>query len=409
MKSIQNHNQVIIGNTYSGKWLKVSKQCFDIIGFGIDNNLTIDQLINKLADDEDKKYMSKLANKLVELDVLKNINEKEQQKIKSIDFAITNRCNLKCIHCCVDAKFNIENDELSTNEIYKIIDKMIKYNPEMISISGGEPMIRKDFIDILKYIDKNYGGKINLMTNGTYINKNNVNVLTNILDQIDISLDGVDEESCSLIRGEGIFGKVMDSIKLLQENNFSNITLSMVMIDINEHLKEEFDKLNKKLGTKPIPRVFSPIGRGESNKQKLIKIEKTNKKNISDMIRRQVEAKKSNMTICSCGAGCKTLYINYEGNIYPCSLFAEEEFKLTNVKDINSFESYLEGDYIKSQGYKALQKMWPDEYEQCKDCSINLFCWNCLHYLDLMRKGKGQLQNCKELRKEVGKIIWGAK
>jgi len=54
------------------------------------------------------------------------------------------------------------------------------------------------------------------MTNATLINADNVRIIVNSVDSIDISLDGVDERTASIVRGEGVFGKVISSIKLLK-------------------------------------------------------------------------------------------------------------------------------------------------------------------------------------------------
>ncbi len=148
MRKIENNNQVVIGNRNSGHWIKVTKQCYDVLYIGMKENLTVLELISKSADEADKKYFKKLIGTMEKLDVLKNKDEKELSAIQQIDFAITNRCNLNCIHCCVDAGTVDNIDILSTDEVKNIIDKIVTYNPKGINFTGGEPLLRKDFIDI---------------------------------------------------------------------------------------------------------------------------------------------------------------------------------------------------------------------------------------------------------------------
>lgn len=121
----------------------------------------------------------------------------------------------------------------------------------MITLSGGEPLLRGDFKELLKYLKNNYNGHIGISTNGTLITNSNAELLVKYADQIDISVDGVDEETCSIVRGKGVFEKVIKSIKILQDKGFSNISLSMVFSDKNEYLEPSFLELNKKLGTTP--------------------------------------------------------------------------------------------------------------------------------------------------------------
>ena len=76
----------------------------------------------------------------------------EDKKIllpKEISIEITNKCNLNCKHCCIDA--NSRTDEMSTDEIYRSIRKIAKWNPDNVSISGGEPLVRRDIKEILIY------------------------------------------------------------------------------------------------------------------------------------------------------------------------------------------------------------------------------------------------------------------
>lgn len=55
--------------------------------------------------------------------------------------------------------------------------------------------------------------------NGTLINEENVKKIINSVNQIDISIDGVDEDSCKVVRGPHVFEKIMNSIKLLKKYN----------------------------------------------------------------------------------------------------------------------------------------------------------------------------------------------
>lgn len=66
------------------------------------------------------------------------------------------------------------------------------------NVKWWEPMIRNDFIELLKYLKDHYKGKIIISTNGTLINNENVEILAECASQIDISLDGYDEKHVQL-------------------------------------------------------------------------------------------------------------------------------------------------------------------------------------------------------------------
>ncbi|AMP20051.1 hypothetical protein AZF37_01660 [endosymbiont 'TC1' of Trimyema compressum] len=127
-------------------------------------------------------------------------------------------------------------------------------------------MFQQDFIEILSYLYERYEGKIILSTNSLLINNDNIAELVKMCDSFEISVDGIDESTCALVRGKGVFNKVCQKINLLKESGAKNINLSMVFSDKNEHLMNAFRELNVALGTTPICRIFSAIGRGANNR-----------------------------------------------------------------------------------------------------------------------------------------------
>ena len=151
-----NKEKVILGNLQSGYWTKISKEVYDILALGIDKNYSIEQLKLNLYDDEDRDYISVLYENLCFLGIIDDENNKSIIRNKIASFEITHRCNLKCKHCCVDADQIVsKKEDLSTDEIKQILDMLIKWNPERIMLSGGEPMLRPDFIELLMYLKEN--------------------------------------------------------------------------------------------------------------------------------------------------------------------------------------------------------------------------------------------------------------
>ena len=81
-------------------------------------------------------------------------------------FELTYRCNLQCPYCYVGCDRNKE--ELTTQEWFNLIDQIPFYS--FVTLVGGEPLIRKDFIDILMRTSKKTLGKLNVVSNGILIN-----------------------------------------------------------------------------------------------------------------------------------------------------------------------------------------------------------------------------------------------
>lgn len=365
-----NGENAIVLNRLNGQWIKIPKQCYEILEMCDKEALTLSDLNNRLADDEDRAYMKQMIDLLDSMECLYNDAKKA---VDNISIAITHMCNLKCIHCMVDADFGGGNEDyFDTATICSFLDNIIATNPNSIALTGGEPMLRPDFMTILEYLRNNYKGQIILMTNATLFTADNVQAITSRVNSIDISLDGADEPSCAIIRGKGVFEKVVKNIKLIQSTGFNKINVSMVLSTNNTRYVKHFFELNKSLGTTPILRALSYDGRAEENKEAIDNTVTT--ENIAEGTGKQNTESRG----CCCTAGYNQLTIEANGDIFPCNLFVTPEFKLGNMREIESLSTALhtnKGFFVSP----CVQRFEPSEYPACKDCNVNYFCWSCVY------------------------------
>lgn len=167
---------------------------------------------------------------------------------RSIVFEITHRCNLRCKMCGYYGETGVRpnyRDELSVDEIEKILDDISSFSPFVV-ITGGEPFIRKDMIEILGLF-KDRKIKFGIITNGTLIDDNIAKKLSE-LDPvvINISMDGP-REIHEMIRGPNTFNRTIECIKLLKGHGYSKITINYVISKINFQYLDEMAKLTKDL------------------------------------------------------------------------------------------------------------------------------------------------------------------
>ena len=357
--------------------------------------------------EEDREYLTLVLDRLRQLGAFDISNTCELD----VYLYFTKRCNLQCKYCSVSAEgIDLKHcTDLDDEELKRCIDKIISLNPNTIVVTGGEPLSRENSIELLNYIRKRYLGKISLMTNGTLIHKDNVKNIVNVVDNIDISIDGIDEDSCSKIRGKGVFGKVMEAISLLQEQDFSKISLSMVFASFNKELEEEFIDLNKKLNTFPIKRIFTPIGRGKENVELFLDVDSQKKCEVLEEVDDTEESSSlEEFFIDTCGALESTVCIGNDGNIYPCSLLMKEEYVLGNIKEIDNFSEWFNDKYfINTQGYINFKKIFPENMEKCADCVVRDFCWGCLEVVDRFISDEVKLNSrCALKREKMLKYVW---
>ncbi|WP_031479599.1 12,18-didecarboxysiroheme deacetylase [Maridesulfovibrio frigidus] len=130
---------------------------------------------------------------------------------------MTKRCNLKCVHCYAQAVDPSGTDEISTEQGKAIIDDLAQFGSPVMLFSGGEPLVRKDLIELAHYAVSK-GMRAVISTNGTLITKEKAKELKEVgLSYVGISLDG-GEETHDKFRGvPGSFKKALEGIKNCQE------------------------------------------------------------------------------------------------------------------------------------------------------------------------------------------------
>lgn len=130
---------------------------------------------------------------------------------------MTRRCNLKCIHCYSNSTDIDYPDELTTEEGKKLIDDLAAFGSPVILFSGGEPLIRKDLLELAQYAtDK--GMRAVISTNGTLITREIAAKLQKIgLSYVGVSLDGL-EKTHDRFRGKkGAFVEAIEGIRNCRE------------------------------------------------------------------------------------------------------------------------------------------------------------------------------------------------
>ena len=173
-----------------------------------------------------------LLDKFVRFDVLEISNNplkelKEYQKykfyetayMKSFLWSITGRCNYRCRHCLLSAP-TLEQVQLSLEDCKHIINELETSGVSNIDISGGEPLVRRDFWQIIDELSKANIQVRTIFTNGRLINEKFINELNkrNMYPAFQISFDGVGFHDW--LRGvDKAEEETIRAIKLLVENN----------------------------------------------------------------------------------------------------------------------------------------------------------------------------------------------
>ncbi len=164
---------------------------------------------------------------------------------------ITQRCNLKCIHCYAHAKNRSFDNELDTDQGKRLIDDLADFGSPVMLFSGGEPLVRKDLPQLAAYaVEK--GMRAVISTNGTLITPETARNLKEIgLSYVGISLDGMEEINDRFRGVKGAFRSALEGIKNSQD---AGIKVGL-RFTINKFNVNEIPKIFQLLEEMDIPRV----------------------------------------------------------------------------------------------------------------------------------------------------------
>lgn len=139
-----------------------------------------------------------------------------------VDFDITMRCMYNCKHCNVDAGDPLP-DELTTAEIIDILDQLDEAGVSDLSITGGEPLLRPDALEILRHAAAKEGFKLSLNTNGLTITDRVIAFLETHCPHIlvAVSLDGYNPETYSVLR------RPVDRVSRVLDKEFAQVTAAL--------------------------------------------------------------------------------------------------------------------------------------------------------------------------------------
>lgn len=285
-------------------------------------------------------------------------------KIKFISLLITWKCNSRCTTCSIWSKKATK--ELSLKQIDKIFrDPMLGGLTEVV-VSGGEPFLRTDLVEIIKLIYQNTKASIGITTNGLLVERV-VNYTKKILNEqipvsIYISLDGPDAETYEKTRRIiGGFGKTVETIdslsSLIQKEIFEldvGLTISKNNINKVEQTKTLINRINPNIGfgvrLSENAEYFNNSGHYFKLNQKeklqtIDQLEKLKDGNI-DFYYENIKQylKNSVYPDFNCTAGKTSFYITPEGKLTICAKYLQE-FEIGDLK-VNSITEILTSNQV---------------------------------------------------------------
>ena len=139
-----------------------------------------------------------------------------QRKISYIRVSVTDRCDFRCVYCMSeDMEFLPKKDVLSLEELDRLCNTFIDLGVKKLRITGGEPLVRKNIMQLFSNLGKKIGHgleELTLTTNGSQLARYAKDLFDNGVKRINVSLDSLDKNKFKKITRIGDFDKVVKGI-----------------------------------------------------------------------------------------------------------------------------------------------------------------------------------------------------
>jgi radical SAM protein with 4Fe4S-binding SPASM domain len=292
---------------------------------------------------------------------------------------ITNECQLRCRHCSQESRDSL-GDELTLDEIKKLLDDLVAIGTFEINIGGGEPFLREDLVAVIAHARK-LGINVSLSTSGLFVSRVVAKKIAEMgLKKIRISFDGATEKSYDYFRGKGTYRRAIRGIKTLRELFDIPITIHTVLMKPNLGEILTIVRAVQKLKCNVWSVDFvKPVGSAKSLKQFLIDsddaaqamktIKRLSETSSIKIVMPQFPYKAPKKGIYR-GFGCvgANLYtfISARGDVKPCT-FVPEAFNSGNIRKMHIRDIWIQG-----EGHLKFRELSGNE--TCLNCEFYNSC-----------------------------------
>lgn len=154
------------------------------------------------------------------------------RELQNVTIEITSKCNFYCKHCGNDSRC-LDDNNLTKEEIFNIIDQSSKLGVQRLGITGGEPFCDDNLFEYLRYA-KGKIPTIAIATNGYFIDEKVVKkLIENNVYKIAVSLDGIEEYHNTFRKNDRAFARAIKAIKLLVSAGME-VKVRSVLVKDNE-------------------------------------------------------------------------------------------------------------------------------------------------------------------------------
>ncbi len=319
--------------------------------------------------------------------------------LRLVAWEMTRRCNLKCVHCRAGASEQGDDNELTYQEGVKLIDEIREEGTPILIMTGGEPLLRKDFFPLADHAIKS-GLRAVIATNGALVTGEIAGEIARVgIPRASVSLDGPTAKDHDAFRGVlGAFENSLNGIECLKSSGV-DVQINTTLTKRNRGQLKDMVRLAEKLQAKAF-HVFLlvPTGRArdmsgeemgpQEYEETLLEFYQIGRKTSLETkatcapqyyrILRQQAAKEHidvngdtfglNAHTRGCLGGLSFVFVSHIGDVQPCGYFDD---KAGSIKDGGFGRVWRESELFKElRNFKLLEG-------KCGKCDYVRFCGGC--------------------------------
>ncbi|MEO1482985.1 MAG: radical SAM protein [Myxococcota bacterium] len=295
---------------------------------------------------------------------------------------LTSRCNLRCVHCYLgsqEEQHKKRSLEMDTERVKAVIDEMAAAGCMFLVITGGDPMMRKDFPEIFVHA-KRQGMFVTVFCDGVLVTEKIVELFKEWPPRtVEISLYGATAETYEKVtRIPGSYDKCIRGIERLLDAGI-DVALKTVLMTVNEHELEAMREIARGYGCKfRFDAAIFPCLPDSSkdplelrvDPKRAVELEMQDEKARDGWLKYH-ETRKNNPpkeTLFRCGAGLTSFYVGPLGELSPCVMTTQYRYS----SDGATFRERWDNELRELRAAKPKRA----DYE-CNSCGKRTLCSGC--------------------------------
>jgi radical SAM protein with 4Fe4S-binding SPASM domain len=306
---------------------------------------------------------------------------KGEPQLTNLHIEITSKCNERCLHCYIPHEEKVSS--IDSDLFYGILNQCRNMNVVHLTISGGEPMLHKEFCNFLNKCNE-YNFSVNILSNLTLLDDQTLEEMkSNPLLGVQVSLYSMNPDvHDDITQSKGSFNKTKTAILRLIDNDIP-LQISCPIMKQNKNCYDDVIKWadKNKINVSDDYVLIARYNHTTTNLNCRLSIAEVkdvikNRAAKSDRFLEEMELeskKKQSISLDDyvCSVCHSSVCIADNGNVYPCAGW--QDYVVGNVK-----ETSLSEIWINSPKVRYLRGLRNSDFPKCKECADKEFCTMCM-------------------------------